>query len=86
VDIKSSPRCRFEQDDVSHASGSSRSRSRNMAVANALNEQSIAILSFGVLTGGRGSRSTNFFNIPLLSERLIHFVHLNCARRALVQS
>jgi hypothetical protein len=56
-------------------------------VADALNGQGIAILSSGLLTGGGGSRSTNVFNIPLLSERLIHVVHLNCARaEQLVQS
>ena len=58
-----------------HGSGSSRFSRRNMAVADALNEQGIATLLFDLLTVEEEADRANVFNIPLLTERLVHVVH-----------
>ena len=58
-----------------HGSGSSRFSPRNMAVAEALNEQGIATLLFDLLTVEEEADRANVFNIPLLTERLVHVVH-----------
>jgi putative phosphoribosyl transferase len=57
-----------------HGSGSSRFSPRNMAVADALNEQGIATLLFDLLTMDEEGDRANVFNIPLLAERLVHVV------------
>jgi pimeloyl-ACP methyl ester carboxylesterase len=57
-----------------HGSGSSRFSPRNIAVADALNEQGIATLLFDLLTVEEEADRANVFNIPLLAERLIHVV------------
>jgi|SRR6516164_7731500 len=57
-----------------HGSGSSRFSPRNMAVANALNEQGIATLLFDLLTVEEEGDRANVFNIQLLAERLVHVV------------
>ena len=58
-----------------HGSGSSRFSPRNMAVANALNEQGMATLLFDLLTPDEEENRANVFDIPLLAERLIAVVH-----------
>ena len=57
-----------------HGSGSSRFSPRNMAVADALNEQGIATLLFDLLNVQEEAHRPNVFNIPLLTERLVHVV------------
>jgi putative phosphoribosyl transferase len=57
-----------------HGSGSSRFSPRNMAVADALNEQGIATLLFDLLTVEEEGDRANVFNIQLLAERLVHVV------------
>src|SRR6516164_3935642 len=58
-----------------HGSGSSRFSPRNTAVADALNEQGIATLLFDLLNAEEEAHRANVFNIPLLTERLVHVVH-----------
>ena len=57
-----------------HGSGSSRLSPRNMEVAEALNQASFGTLLFDLLTPGEDADRVNVFDIPLLSERLIHAV------------
>jgi pimeloyl-ACP methyl ester carboxylesterase len=57
-----------------HGSGSSRYSPRNMAVAQALNDQGIATLLFDLLTVEEEADRANVFDIPLLAERLVHAV------------
>jgi pimeloyl-ACP methyl ester carboxylesterase len=57
-----------------HGSGSSRFSPRNMVVAKALNDRSIATLLFDLLTSAEEQDRANVFDIPLLAERLIHVV------------
>ena len=58
-----------------HGSGSSRYSPRNMAVAEALNDQGIATLLFDLLTAEEEADRANVFDIPLLAERLVHVVN-----------
>src|SRR6516225_10356277 len=58
-----------------HGSGSSRFSPRNTAVADALNEQGIATLLFDLLNAEEEAHRANVFNIPLLTERLVHDVN-----------
>jgi pimeloyl-ACP methyl ester carboxylesterase len=58
-----------------HGSGSSRFSPRNVAVADALNEEGIATLLFDLLTMEEEADRANVFNIPLLAERLVQVVH-----------
>ncbi len=53
-----------------HGSGSSRLSRRNMAVAEALNEQGMATLLFDLLTSEEENDRANVFDIPLLAERV----------------
>jgi pimeloyl-ACP methyl ester carboxylesterase len=57
-----------------HGSGSSRLSPRNMAVAEALNNYGMATLLFDLLTVEEEADRSNVFDIPLLSERLVHAV------------
>ena len=57
-----------------HGSGSSRFSQRNMAVAEALNEQGIATLLFDLLTSEEEVNRANVFDIPLLAERVVDAV------------
>jgi len=50
---------------------SSRFSQRNMAVAEALNEQGIATLLFDLLTSEEEVNRANVFDIPLLAERVV---------------
>jgi len=57
-----------------HGSGSSRLSPRNVAVANALNEQRMATLLFDLLTPDEEADRANVFDIRLLAERLLDAV------------
>jgi len=57
-----------------HGSGSSHFSQRNMAVAEALNEQGIATLLFDLLTSEEEVNRANVFDIPLLAERVVDAV------------
>jgi putative phosphoribosyl transferase len=57
-----------------HGSGSSRASPRNMAVAEALNEQGLATLLFDLLTLEEEADRANVFDIRLLAERVIDAV------------
>ena len=57
-----------------HGSGSSRASPRNMAVAEALNEQGLATLLFDLLTLEEEADRANVFDIRLLAGRVIDAV------------
>ena len=57
-----------------HGSGSSRLSRRNVAVANALNRQSMTTLLFDLLTVEEEADRANVFDIPLLANRLVDAV------------
>jgi pimeloyl-ACP methyl ester carboxylesterase len=57
-----------------HGSGSSRFSPRNMAVAEVLNQRSIATLLFDLLTVEEEEKRANVFDIPLLAERLVNTI------------
>ena len=67
-----------------HGSGSSRFSPRNMAVAEALNEQGIATFLFDLLTSEEEADRANVFDIPLLGERVVEAV-LSLSREAFAQ-
>lgn len=58
-----------------HGSGSSRHSPRNMAVAEALNDQGIATLLFDLLTAEEETDRANVFDISMLAKRLVHVVN-----------
>lgn len=58
-----------------HGSGSSRHSSRNMAVAEALNEAGLATLLFDLLTDDEEVERANVFNVGLLAGRLAEVTH-----------
>jgi pimeloyl-ACP methyl ester carboxylesterase len=69
-----------------HGSGSSRFSQRNVAVAEALNDQGIATLLLDLLTSEEETDRANVFDIPLLADRVVHaaeFVSREPATRAL---
>jgi len=69
-----------------HGSGSSRFSQRNLAVAEALNNQGIATLLLDLLTSEEEADRVNLFDIPLLAGRVVHaveFVSREPATRAL---
>lgn len=57
-----------------HGSGSSRFSRRNVAVAEALNDQGVATLLFDLLTSEEEVDRANVFDIPLLAERVVDAV------------
>ena len=57
-----------------HGSGSSRFSPRNMAVAEVLNQRSIATFLFDLLTVKEEGKRANVFDIPLLAERLVNTI------------
>jgi len=57
-----------------HGSGSSRLSPRNIAVARALNDLSIATLLFDLLTPAEEADRANVFDIALLTDRLVDAV------------
>lgn len=59
----------------SHGSGSSRFSPRNNMVAERLQDNGFATLLFDLLTEEEDRIYENRFNIPLLSERLVHATH-----------
>ena len=58
-----------------HGSGSSRHSSRNMAVAEALNDAGLATLLFDLLTDDEEVERANVFNVGLLAGRLAEVTH-----------
>jgi dienelactone hydrolase len=58
-----------------HGSGSSRFSPRNIAVATGLSHRGMATLLFDLLTSEEEQDRANVFDIPLLTDRLIHAVH-----------
>ncbi|WOJ89716.1 dienelactone hydrolase family protein [Methylocapsa polymorpha] len=57
-----------------HGSGSSRFSQRNMAVAEALNDQGIATLLLDLLISEEEADRANVFDIPLLADRVVHAI------------
>ena len=60
---------------LAHGSGSSHLSPRNIAVARALNDRSIATLLFDLLVPAEEVDRANVFDIPPLADRLVDAVH-----------